>query len=101
MTDIETRAKRIVYSLARAVEAWRGKHGGRSPVILMPPHAIAVVALGAAGVIDVEFCSAEQDERGVMLGLFCHAERYIDVVGGERVYLAEEVEINAKQNGSA
>lgn len=95
MTDIETRAKRIVYNLAKAVEAWRDKHGGRSPVILMPPHAIAVVALGAAGVIDVEFCSAEQDERGVMLGC------YIDVVGGERVYLAEEVEINAKQNGSA
>lgn len=84
MTDIEKRAKRIVYDLAKAVEAWRGKHGGRSPVILMPPHAIAVVALGAAGVIDVE------DERGVMLGC------YIDVVGGERVYLAEEVEINAK-----
>lgn len=84
MTDIETRAKRIVYDLAKAVEAWRGKHGGRSPVILMPPHAIAVVALGAAGVIDVE------DERGVMLGC------YIDVVGGERVYLAEAVEINAK-----
>lgn len=95
MTDIETRAKRIVYDLAKAVEAWRGKHGGRSPVILMPPHAIAVVALGATGVIDVEFCSAEQNERGVMLGC------YIDVVGGERVYLAEEVEINAKQNGSA
>lgn len=89
MSDIENRAKRIVYSLARAVEAWRGKHGGRSPVILMPPHAIAAVALGAAGVIDVE------NERGVMLGC------YIDVVGGERVYLAEEVEINAKQNGSA
>ena len=84
MTDIETRAKRIVYDLAKAVEAWRGKHGGRSPVILMPPHTIAVVALGAAGVIDVE------DERGVMLGC------YIDVVGGDRVYLAEEVEINAK-----
>jgi hypothetical protein len=50
----------------------------------MPPHAIAAVALGAAGVIDVE------NERGVMLGC------YIDVVGGERVYLAEEVEINAK-----
>lgn len=84
MTDIETRAKRIVYSLARAVEAWRDKHGGRDPVILMPPRMIATVALGAAGVVGVE------GERGVMLGC------YIDVVGGERVYLAEEVEINAK-----
>ena len=81
MTDIEKRAKRIVYDLAKAVEVWRGKHGGRSPVILMPTMAIAVVALGADGVLDVE------DERGVMLGC------YIDVVGGDRVYLAEETSI--------
>lgn len=79
MTDIENRAKRIVYDLAKAVEAWRGCHSGRSPVILMPPAMIATVAIGAAGVLDVE------DERGVMLGC------YIDVVGGDRAYLGEEV----------
>ena len=79
MTDIEQRAKRIVYDLARAVEAFREKHGGRSPVILIPPAMIATVALGAAGVIGVE------GERGVMLGC------YIDVVGGEEAYLGEAV----------
>lgn len=83
MTDIENRAKRIVYELAKAVEAWRGKHGGRDPVIVMPPRMIATVALGAAGVVGVE------GERGTLLGC------YLDVTSDEggRVYLAEELEL--------
>ena len=83
MTDIENRAKRIVYSLAQAVEAWRGKHGGRDPVIVMPARMIATVALGAAGVIGVE------GERGTLLG--CYLDVTSDDRQGGRVYLAEEL----------
>ena len=89
MTDIENRAKRIVYSLARAVEAWRDKHGGRDPVIVIPGAMLAHISLGGPGVIGVN------KERGTLLGC------YMEVSRSERVYLAEEVEINAKQNGSA
>lgn len=81
MTDIEKKAKRIVYDLGKAIELWKVKHDGQMPVILMPAAVIALVALGAAGVVDVE------DNRGVILGCF------IDVVGGDRVYLAEETSI--------
>ena len=82
MTDIEKKAKRIVYDLGKAIELWKVKHDGHLPVILMPAAVIALVALGAAGVVDVE------DNRGVILGCF------IDVVGGDRVYLAEETSIS-------
>lgn len=88
MTDIENRAKRIVYSLARAVEAWRGKHGGRDPVIVMPPRMIATVALGAAGVVGVE------RERGTLLGCYLDVTSDDPRATGGRVYLAEEVEIS-------
>ena len=79
MTDIENRAKRIVYGLAKAVEAWRDKHSGHEPVIVIPQQMLAVVALGAPGIVDVD------RGRGTLLGC------YLDVTGGERVYLAEEV----------
>ena len=82
MSDIEIRAKQMVYDLAKEVEAWRKKSSGRSPVIIMSATMVATIALGAPGVIDVE------DERAVMLGC------YVDVcAAGERIYLAREVEL--------
>ena len=84
MTDIETRAKRIVDNLAKAVEAWRGKHGGRDPVIVIPGSMMALILLGAP-----EFTGVNK-ECGTLLGC------YMEVSRSNRVYLAEEVEINAK-----
>ena len=81
MTDVEKRAKRIVYELAKAVEEWRGKHGGRDPVIIMPGAMLAHILQGTPGVIGVN------KERGTLLGC------YMEVSRSERVYLAEEVTI--------
>lgn len=79
MTDIENRAKWIVYSLAQAVEAWRGKHGGRDPVIIIPGAMLAHIQLGTSGVIGVN------KERGTLLGC------YMEVSRSKRAYLAEEL----------
>ena len=85
MTDVEKRAKRIVYDVARAVERWRERNGGRDPIIVISAPLMAEIVLGASTLCE------DAGGRCTLLG--CRAE----VVQGSRnrslIYLAEEVTV--------
>jgi hypothetical protein len=87
MTDVEKRVKRLVYDLARAVERWRERNGGRDPIIVMTPREICDITDGAPAVLE------RQDDEWTMLG--CRVKVVIDTTPTleRRVYLCEEVAV--------
>lgn len=85
MTDVEKRAKRIVYDVARAVERWRERNGGKDPIIVMTAALIGDIMIGAPTLVNLE------DGRCTLLG--CRVEVVQGLGNSLLLYLAEEVTI--------
>ena len=85
MTDVEKRAKRIVYDVARAVERWRERNGGRDSIIVMTAALIGDIMIGVPTLVSLE------DGRCTLLG--CRVEVVQGLGNSLLIYLAEEVTI--------
>jgi hypothetical protein len=87
MTDVEKRAKRIVYDVARAVERWRERNGGKDPIIVIAAPLMTEILIGAPMVASVD------GRVKALMG--CRVRLIAETTLAERdkIYLCEEVAV--------
>ena len=87
MTDIEKRAKRIVYDVARAVERWRERNGGKDPIIVIAAPLMTEILIGAPMVASVE------GRARVLMGCRVRVITETTLAERDKIYLCEEVAV--------